>query len=596
MGKETQQQKNKAPGSIRRYMQFVKPYKKQILLTVFVGIIKFSIPLGLPLLYKYIIDNLLTDNTVPLAERSKELAYLIGAGFFVFLVVKPPLEFVRQYLAQWSASKILFDVRNNLFDHVQKLSLRFYSNTKTGEVISRIINDVEQTKDFVVTGLMNLWLDMITIFIAIAIMWTINPKLTLVAIIPLPFYAFAVKFFYGRLRSLTRDRSAALAELQGHLTERVNGMAVIRSFALEPHENKAFKGQNDGFLKAALRQTNWNARTYVVVSTITDFAPILIFGTAAFFVLNGQVTIGTMVAFIGYIDRLYAPLGRLVNSSTTLTQSIASMDRMFEFLDEPYDITEKAHAKDPVAVRGNVQFEDISFSYEEDGELAINRLTLDVQAGERIAFVGMSGGGKSTLVSLIPRFYDVSSGRITLDGVDIRDLKLRGLRDQIGMVMQESILFSESVEMNIKMGNPKATEEEVIAAAKAANAHEFIERLPQGYKTAVGERGVKLSGGQKQRLAIARVFLKNPPILILDEATSALDLESESMIQDSLARLAKGRTTFTVAHRLSTITDADKIVVIENGQITELGRHEELMRKRGAYFELYAIQNLELVE
>lgn len=595
MGKAKQKQL-KEKGSIRRYMEFVKPYKKQILLTVFVGIIKFSIPLGLPLLYKYIIDNLLDNQTVPLAERSKELAYLIGAGFFVFLVIKPPLEYIRQYLAQWSASKILFDVRNRLFDHVQKLSLRFYSNTKTGEVISRIINDVEQTKDFVVTGLMNLWLDMITILIAIAIMWTIDPKLTLVAIIPLPFYALAVKFFYGRLRSLTRDRSAALAELQGHLTERVNGMAVIRSFALEPHENQAFKKQNDGFLTAALRQTNWNARTYVVVSTITDFAPILIFGAAAFLVLNEQESLGTMVAFIAYIDRLYAPLGRLVNSSTTLTQSIASMDRMFEFLDEPYDITEKANAKNPVAVKGNVQFENISFSYEEGGERAIDRLTLDVQAGERIAFVGMSGGGKSTLVSLIPRFYDVSSGRITLDGVDIRDLKLRGLRDQIGMVMQESVLFSESVEMNIKMGNPEATDEEVVAAAKAANAHEFIERLADGYKTPVGERGVKLSGGQKQRLAIARVFLKNPPILILDEATSALDLESESMIQDSLARLAKGRTTFTVAHRLSTITDADKIVVIENGQITEMGRHEELMRKRGAYFELYAIQNLELVE
>lgn len=586
----------KKAGSIRRYMGFVKPYKKQIIATVIVGILKFSIPLGLPLLYKYIIDNILTSDQVPAAEKGETLAWIIGGAVFVFLVVKPPLEYVRQYLAQWSASRILFDVRNRLFDHVQRLSLRFYSNTKTGEVISRIINDVELTKDFVVTGLMNLWLDMITILIAIAIMWTIDPKLTLIAILPLPFYAFAVKFFYGRLRGLTRARSAALAELQGHLTERVNGMAVIRSFALEPHENRAFTKQNDGFLTAALRHTNWNARTYVVVSTITDFAPILIFGTAAFLVLNGEVTLGTMVAFIGYIDRLYAPLGRLVNSSTTLTQSIASMDRMFEFLDEPYDITEKIGAKDPVDVKGNVQFENISFSYEEGGERAIDRLTLDVQAGERIAFVGMSGGGKSTLVSLIPRFYDVTEGRITLDGIDIRDLKLRGLRDQIGMVMQESILFSESVELNIKMGNPEATDEEVIAAAKAANAHEFIERLPNGYKTAVGERGVKLSGGQKQRLAIARVFLKNPPILILDEATSALDLESESMIQDSLARLAKDRTTFIVAHRLSTITDADKIVVIENGRITEIGRHEDLMRKRGAYFELYAIQNLELVE
>ncbi|TCI53221.1 ABC transporter ATP-binding protein [Exiguobacterium sp. SH1S21] len=581
-------------GSIRRYLQFVKPYKKQIALTIFVGILKFSIPLGLPLLYRYVIDNYLTDLD-PAADYT-ELVWLFSIVFFIFLVLKPPIEYLRQYLAQWAATRILFDVRNRLFDHVQKLSLRYYSNNKTGQIISRIINDVEQTKDFVITGLMNIWLDMVTILIAIAIMYTIDPQLTLIAVLPLPFYAIAVRYFYGRLRRLTRERSAALADLQGHLTERVNGMAVIRSFALEPYENKAFEEQNGGFLRAALRHTGWNAKTYVVVSTITDIAPILIFTSASWLVLQEQVSLGTLVAFIAYIDRLYAPLGRLVNSATTLTQSVASMDRVFEFLDEPYDIEQKRDAFVPVQTAGDIELDGVGFAYEKEGTRALHDVSLHIRSGERVAFVGMSGGGKSTLVSLIPRFYDVTDGSIKIDGVDVRDFKLRALRDQIGMVMQDSVLFSESVAMNIRMGNPEATDDAVIAAAKAANAHEFIMNLQDGYNTPVGEKGVKLSGGQKQRLAIARVFLKHPPIIILDEATSALDLESESMIQDSLARLTKGRTTLIVAHRLSTITDADKIVVVDNGRIMEAGTHEELMRRRGAYYDLYMIQDLAVVE
>lgn len=582
-------------GSIRRYLQFVRPYKLQIILTIFVGILKFSIPLGLPLLYQYVIDGYLTPGGANVGNE-RQLILLFGLVFFVFLIVKPPIEYVRQYLAQWSATRVLFDVRNRLFDHVQKLSLRYYSNNKTGQIISRIIHDVEQTKDFVITGLMNIWLDMVTIVIAIAIMYSINPKLTLVAILPLPFYAIAVRYFYGRLRRLTRERSAALADLQGHLTERVNGMAVIRSFALEPYENEAFQHQNGGFLKAALRQTSWNAKTYAVVSTITDIAPILIFTTAAWFVLNGDVTLGVLVAFMAYIDRLYAPLGRLVNSATTLTQSVASMDRVFEFLDEPYDIHEKEDGFVPKSTRGKIEFENVTFAYETEGVNALSDVNLSIESGERVAFVGMSGGGKSTLVSLVPRFYDVTSGALMIDGMDVRDFNLRALRNQIGMVMQDSVLFSESVEMNIRMGNPEASDEEVIAAAKAANAHEFISALPQGYATPVGEKGVKLSGGQKQRLAIARVFLKNPPILILDEATSALDLESEAMIQESLARLTSDRTTLIVAHRLSTITDADKIVVVDSGRIVEIGTHEELMRARGVYYDLYTIQDLRVEE
>jgi len=456
-----------------------------------------------------------------------------------------------------------------------------------------MINDVEQTKTFVVTGLMNLWLDVATIMIAAAIMFTMDVQLTFVSLILFPFYAFSVKFFFGNLRKLTRERSQALAGVQSYLHERVAGISVIKSFAIEDYEQTQFDQQNKNFLTKALDHTRWNAKAFAVVNTITDIAPLLVIGFSGYQVLQGNLTIGEMAAFIAYIDRLYNPLRRLVNSSTTLTQAIASMDRVFEFMDEKYDIKDSPDAIELKQVHGDISFRNVSFSYEEDGETVLKKLNIEVQKGETIALVGMSGGGKSSFVSLIPRFFDVTEGEILLDGKDIRSFKVRSLRDKIGMVAQDNILFSESVKSNILLGRPGASDEDVIQAAKAANAHDFIMSLPEGYDTKVGERGVKLSGGQKQRVAIARVFLKNPPILILDEATSALDLESEHLIQEAIEKLAKDRTTFVVAHRLSTITHADRIVLIEHGEIVEDGSHDELMAKQGGYHRLFQVQQLE---
>ncbi len=547
-----------------------------------------------PLLLKYVLDDVIAADLTQDDKLSK-LFLAMGIMLFIFLVLRPPVEYYRQYYAQWVGSKILYDIRDQLFDHIQKLSLRYYANTRAGEVISRVIHDVEQTKTFVITGLMNLWLDLFTIFIAIGIMLTLDIPLTIVSIILFPLYGFSIKYFYGRLRHLTRSRSQALAEVQGYLHERVQGIPVIRSFAIEDHEQRLFDKQNSNFLQKALDHTSWNAKTFAVVNTITDIAPLLVIGYAGFQVIQGDLTVGTLVAFVAYIDRLYNPLRRLVNSSTTLTQALASMDRVFEFIDEKYDIVDLPNAIECKNVAGNMSFENVTFSYgdDDDDQVVLKDINLNIQSGETVALVGMSGGGKSTLVSLIPRFYDVTGGRILLDGTDIRSFKVRSLRDKIGMVHQDTFLFSESVKHNILLGKPGATDEEVIEAAKAANAHEFIENLPQGYDTKVGERGVKLSGGQKQRIAIARVFLKNPPLLIWDEATSALDLESEHLIQESLEELAKNRTTFIVAHRLSTITHADKIVLIEHGEIVEVGTHAELMSQKGHYFNLFQVQQLD---
>ncbi len=547
----------------------------------------------IPLLIKYVLDDIVGNAAMAKADKIEHLMTIMVVMIVVFVIVRPPIEYFRQYYAQWTSSKILYDIREKLYGHIQRLSFKFYSNTKTGEVISRVINDVEQTKTFVVTGLMNVWLDLATILIAMTIMFTMDVTLTFISILLFPFYAFSVKYFFGNLRKVTRKRSQALAEVQGYLHERVSGMPVVKSFAIEDFEQKKFDRQNQNFLEKAIDHTKWNAKSFAVVNTITDIAPLLVIGFAGYQVINGSLTIGAMAAFIAYIDRLYEPLRRLVNSSTTLTQSFASMDRVFELMDEKYDIEDGPDSIECKNVKGHIVFDHIHFSYAEGEEMVLKDIKLDVQQGETIAFVGMSGGGKSSLISLIPRFYDVTSGRILLDGTDIRSFKVRSLRDKIGMVLQDNILFSESVKENILLGNPTATDEEVFEAAKAANAHEFITNLPNGYDTKVGERGVKLSGGQKQRVAIARVFLKNPPILVLDEATSALDLESEHLIQEAIDKLARERTTFIVAHRLSTITHADRIVLIEHGEIVEIGSHEQLMSLQGHYYKLFQVQQLE---
>ncbi|MFZ8178138.1 SAV1866 family putative multidrug efflux ABC transporter [Staphylococcus aureus] len=577
---------------IKRNLQFVKPYKYRIFATIIVGIIKFGIPMLIPLLIKYAIDGVINNHALTTDEKVHHLTIAIGIALFIFVIVRPPIEFIRQYLAQWTSNKILYDIRKKLYNHLQALSARFYANNQVGQVISRVINDVEQTKDFILTGLMNIWLDCITIIIALSIMFFLDVKLTLAALFIFPFYILTVYVFFGRLRKLTRERSQALAEVQGFLHERVQGISVVKSFAIEDNEAKNFDKKNTNFLTRALKHTRWNAYSFAAINTVTDIGPIIVIGVGAYLAISGSITVGTLAAFVGYLELLFGPLRRLVASFTTLTQSFASMDRVFQLIDEDYDIKNGVGAQPIEIKQGRIDIDHVSFQYNDNEAPILKDINLSIEKGETVAFVGMSGGGKSTLINLIPRFYDVTSGQILIDGHNIKDFLTGSLRNQIGLVQQDNILFSDTVKENILLGRPTATDEEVVEAAKMANAHDFIMNLPQGYDTEVGERGVKLSGGQKQRLSIARIFLNNPPILILDEATSALDLESESIIQEALDVLSKDRTTLIVAHRLSTITHADKIVVIENGHIVETGTHRELIAKQGAYEHLYSIQNL----
>jgi ATP-binding cassette, subfamily B, putative efflux pump len=577
--------------SFRLYSKFVKPYWKLVIITLFIGIIKFGIPLTLPLIMKYSVDSILLAK-ISLSQKILKLTYVISIASVLFIIVRFPVEYYRQYFAQEITSRILYDIRDGLYGHLQKLSLRFYQNHKTGEIISRVMNDVEQTKNIVETGMMNIWLDIFTLTIALGFMFTLNVKLTFVAIAILPLYAISVKALYKRLKLLTKQRSQSLADVQSYLHERVAGIPVVKSFTLEEHDQNQFDIRNRNFLTKALAVTRWNALTNSIINTLTDIAPLLVIAYGGYIVATGNLTIGTFVAFFGYLDRIYSPLRRLVNSSTLLTQATASLDRVMELWNKPYDVFDQPNSKQLTKVNGDIKFNNVWFNYDQDSDYILKNINLEIPSGRTVALVGMSGGGKSSLISLIPRFYNIEKGSITIDGMNISDVTQQSLRSHIGMVLQDNILFSGTIRENILLGNPSATDQDMISAAIAANAHDFILNLSNGYDTEIGEKGVKLSGGQKQRVAIARVFLKNPKILILDEATSALDLESEALIQESLDKLAKNRTTIIIAHRLSTITKVDQIIFIKDGEIVEQGTHEELMKKNGQYEQLFNIQNL----
>ena len=572
-------------GLIRKFLPYYKKYKWILFLDLFCASLTTVCELALPMIVREITGVATTSPegvTVDLILRC-------GIFYIALRIIDTCANFYMASVGHIMGTKIETDMRRDLFGHLQKLSFSYYDNTKVGTLMSRITTDLFDVTEFAHHCPEELFISGIKIICAFAILCTMNVYLTLIVFACVPLIVFSLVFFRKRMKLAFTESRKHTGELNAQIEDSLLGIRVVKSFANEGVENEKFEKGNSKFL-------NIKKRAYYVMggfqSTTRFFDGlmyIVVVMAGGLFLVYDKITAADYVAYLLFVTTLITSIRKLVEFSEQFQRGITGIDRFNEIMETEPEIKDSRSAKELCDVRGEIEFKDVSFSYESEKKEVLTNLNLKVSKGESIALVGPSGGGKTTLCSLIPRFYEVSSGDITVDGVSIKDVTLSSLRESIGVVAQDVYLFSGSVRENIAYGKKDATDEEIIRAATMAGAHDFITSLPNGYDTYVGERGVKLSGGQKQRISIARVFLKNPPILILDEATSALDNESERLVQKSLELLAKGRTTFTIAHRLTTIKNADRILVLTENGIEESGSHTELLAKGGLYAELYKL-------
>jgi subfamily B ATP-binding cassette protein MsbA len=511
---------------------------------------------------------------------------LLG-GLLLLYAVWAVIAYFRSVLHETAANRMTFDLRHDFFVHLQKLSLAFYEKRKVGAIASRLLNDISSAQGFIGSAFTNSIMDLSTLLVIAAILFWMNWQLALVALSVFPLYIMVNRIFKRRIMEATRKAQAKMEAIAGGVHEHLSSVPVIRSFVREKSEERRFFQDTREHLGFVLRRVHQSSKATTLIGLITSVAPIIVIWYGAMQVVQNQLSTGGLVAFYAYLGMLYQPLNRLSELNIMLANSRSAMERIFEIFDTDPDIVDRPGARDLDSAKGEIECANVTFAYDKTRSV-LKDLNLRIQAGTSIALVGPSGAGKSTFIRLIPRLFDVDKGVIRLDGIDLRDITLRSLRGNIAWVPQEPILFSSSVQENIRYGRRNANLEQIITAAKHANAHDFILDLPRGYQTEIGERGVLLSGGQKQRLSLARAFLKNAPILILDEATSSLDSKSEHAIKQALARLIQGRTTITIAHRLSTIQSADLIAVFDNGRIVQLGNHDELLHdKNGLYRKLY---------
>jgi len=535
-----------------------------------------------PWLIKDVIDKVLANKDVYTLN-------LIVIGILVLFVLRGIFFFGQSYLMSYVGQKIVIDIREKLYRHLQRLSLSYYDRNKTGIIMSNLTNDVTALQTAIAGNLVSFVQEVVILVGSLASMVYLNWRLTLLTLIIVPLVLLTIHFFGARLREAGHEVQGKIADITALLQEAISGIRIIRSFNREEYEIKKFITQNDYNFQAVMKTTKL---TSMLTPFVEFFAAVAVTGIiwyGGISVINGDMTAGALIAFLIYAINLANPVRRISDIYGNVQKSLGAADRVFETLDTKPDVEENMNAVELPQVQGRVQFDNVYFSYDSE-HAALQNFNLIIDPGQVVALVGPSGAGKSTVANLLPRFYDVERGSLTIDGIDIRDVTFSSLRRQIGLVPQETMLFNASVMENILYGRLDATEEEVILAAKAANADEFIRQLSDGYSTVVGDRGNSLSGGQRQRIAIARAILKNPRILILDEATSALDTESEKIVQAALDRLMKGRTAVVIAHRLSTVRNADKIVVIDKGRIAEVGTHEQLLAKKGLYANLYAVQ------
>lgn len=565
-----------------RLLKYVKPYMGRLLLAVLCTCLAAGCNLYLPWIIKDVVDKVLVDKNVV-------MLHMIAASIIVVFIIRGLFFYGQTYLMSWVGQKVVIDIRGAVFRKMQRLGLSFYDKNKTGTIMSYVTNDVGALQTAMVDKAVELVTEGLVLVGSIAAMLWLDWKLTLFTFCTFPAVLWFMNFFGKKIRRNGGHIQACTAELTSILQEVVASARVVKSFVREDYEINRFDEQNKTNFYANMKNIKLNALLTPTVEFVAAIGVTIVMWYGGMSVISGNITAGALVAFLVYAVNIANPIKRLTKVVASIQQALAAGDRVFGILDMEEDITEVPEAEKLQRVKGNVSFKNVSFAYNPE-ETVISNLSFDVTPGQVVAIVGPSGAGKSTIASLLPRFYDVTEGSILIDGRDIRNVTLNSLREQVGIVPQETMLFNGSVYDNILYGRLDATREEIIAAAKAANAHDFIMELPEGYDTMLGDRGVNISGGQRQRISIARAILKNPQILILDEATSALDTESERVVQEALDRLMVGRTSFVIAHRLSTIKNADRILVMEKGCLVEDGSHDELMAKDGLYAHLYKIQ------
>ena len=565
-----------------RLLAYIKPYTRRLALAVVCIIMAAAANLYLPWIIKDMIDDVLMSKDMVMLN-------LIATGILVVMFTRGVFYYGQSYLVSYVGQRVIIDVRSVLFRKFQRMPLSYYDKQQTGTVMSYITNDVAVMQSAIVDNLIELVTESSILIGSLAMMLYLDWKLSLLTLMTIPLVAIAMKIFGRKLKCSSTVIQERAAEITSLLQESISAIRVVKSFVRESYETKRFEEQNWRNFQAAMKNVKLSSLLTPTVEFLAAIAVTFIVWFGGYEVVNEVITAGELVAFLTYAVNLANPVKRLSKVYAAIQKAMAAADRVFAVMDLDEKITDVPGAQPLPPIKGKVEFKDVTFSYK-DGQPALEHISLKAEPGQMIALVGPSGSGKSTIANLIPRFYDVDSGVITIDDHDIRQVTVDSLREQIGLVPQETMLFSTSVMENIRYGRLEATDEEVIEAAKAANAEEFIKELPEGYDTKLGERGLNLSGGQRQRLAIARAILKNPRVLILDEATSALDTESEKIVQDALDNLMVGRTSFVIAHRLSTIFNADQIFVVENGHLREHGTHEELLAAGGLYSNLYNIQ------
>lgn len=574
--------------NLKKMISYYKPYKRVFFIDMFFAIMASAIALVIPLVVRYVASNVGKMDAKDAVKQLIIIAIVVGA-LILFQC------YCNYYIANYGhvmGANIEYDMRAEIFAHFQKMPFSFFDDQKVGQLMSRITSDLFDITELLHHGPENLTISFIKILGALAILISINAKLALAAFVLVPFMIVYAYFFNKKMKQTFRMNRIKIAAINEQIEDNLSGIRVVKSFANEELENKKFKIGNDGFLQAKKNNYKYMGGYNSGLTAFTTTINLLVIIVGGVMIIKNMVGVTDLLTFLLYINIFTDPVKTLIDFTEQFQNGYSGYERFRQILNIEPEIQDKEDAVDMNNVKGRITFEDVSFRYNDNEHRVLKHINLDVKAGSYIALVGLSGAGKTTLCNLIPRFYEVSDGKIMIDGKDIRDVKLKSLRDNIGMVQQDVYLFAGTIFENIRYGRPDATREEVIEAAKEANAYDFIMSLPNGFDTDIGQRGIKLSGGQKQRLSIARVFLKNPPILIFDEATSALDNESEKIVQQSMEKLAKNRTTLVIAHRLSTIRNAEKILVLTENGIEEEGTHRELIEKHGIYYELYKMTEI----